>query len=91
MAREDTRPPELSPSDDAVGEVALRCSRAAKVDTRRLDRFMSHQVGKVRDVVELRKEVLGLRSYMRYMQLLTHAPNKDGSFHFGCGKTAFIV
>ena len=58
-AREDTRPQERSPCYDAVDEIALLGRRAAKVDARRLNGFMAHQVREQRDVVEPCKEVLG--------------------------------
>lgn len=49
----------MSPRYDAVNEVALFCRRSAKVDARRLNGFMAHQVREQRDVVEPCKEVLG--------------------------------
>lgn len=48
-----------SPCDDAVDEFALLGRCAAKVDARRLDGLMPHQVRKQRNVVELCQEVLG--------------------------------
>lgn len=58
-ARKDSRHPEWSPRDNAVDEVTLLGRRSAKVDARRLDGFVSHQIRKERDVVELREKVLG--------------------------------
>ena len=49
----------MSPRDDAVDEVALLGRRATKVDARRFDGFVAHQVGEQRDVIELREKVLG--------------------------------
>ena len=51
-------PRHASPRDDAIDEFALLGRCAAKVDARRLDGLMPHQVGKERDVVELRQKVL---------------------------------
>lgn len=52
-------PSRYLPSDNAINEIALFGRSAAKVDARRLDRLVPHQVGKECDVIELRQEVLG--------------------------------
>lgn len=52
-------PSRYLPRDNAVDEVALLGRRAAKVDARCLYRFVSHQIGKESNVVELREKVLG--------------------------------
>ena len=42
-----------------VNDGALLCACASKVDARCFDAFMSHEIGKERNVIELLQKVLG--------------------------------
>ena len=47
------------PCDNSINNGALLCAGATKVNARRLNAFMSHEVGKERYVIELLQKVLG--------------------------------